>query len=38
MLRDYLVQLADSEMLLGHAFAAIGPWRGPVGYFLLERM
>jgi hypothetical protein len=38
ILRDYLVQVPDSEFLLGHAFAAIGRLRRPVGYFLLERL
>jgi len=38
-LRDYLVQVdADNpDLLLGKAYAAIGPGRVPVGYFLLER-
>jgi hypothetical protein len=38
ILRDYLVRLPGSEFLLGHAFAALGSRRVPVGYFLLERM
>jgi hypothetical protein len=38
-LRDYLVQVdADNpDLLLGKAYAAIGPLRIPVGYFVLER-
>jgi hypothetical protein len=38
-LRDYLVQVdADNpDLLIGKAYAAIGPARVPVGYFLLER-
>jgi hypothetical protein len=38
-LRDYLVQIdADNpDLLLGKAYAAIGPARVPVGYFVLER-
>jgi hypothetical protein len=38
-LRDYLVQVdADNpDFLLGKAYAAIGPLRIPVGYFVLER-
>lgn len=38
-LRDYLVQVdADNpDLLIGKAYAAIGPARVAVGYFLLER-
>jgi hypothetical protein len=38
-LRDYLVQIdADNpDLLLGKAYAAIGPFRISVGYFVLER-
>jgi hypothetical protein len=38
-LRDYLVQIdADNpDLLIGKAYAAIGPARVPLGYFLLER-
>jgi hypothetical protein len=38
-LRDYLVQIdaGDPDLLLGKAYAAVGPARIPVGYFLLER-
>jgi hypothetical protein len=38
-LRDYLVQVdADNpDLWLGKAYAAIGPARVPVGYFVLER-
>ena len=38
-LRDYLVQLdpADPDVFVGKAYAAIGPARIAVGYFLLER-
>jgi hypothetical protein len=38
-LRDYLVQVdADNpDLLLGKAYAAVGPGRVPVGYFVLER-
>lgn len=38
-LRDYLVQVdADNpDLLIGKAYAAIGPARITVGYFLLER-
>ena len=38
-LRDYLVRVEPGadDLLLGKAFAAVGPWRLPVGYFLLER-
>lgn len=39
LLRDYLVQVyADNpDLLLGKAYLAIGPWRVPVSYFVLER-
>jgi hypothetical protein len=38
-LRDYLVQVDpdNPDLLLGEAYAAIGPLRIPVGYFILER-
>jgi hypothetical protein len=37
-LRDYLVQLADHpDIFLGKAYAAIGPARLPLGFFVLER-
>ena len=38
-LRDYLVQVdaGDPDLLLGKAYAAIGPARIAVGYFILER-
>jgi hypothetical protein len=38
-LRDYLVQVDpdNPDLLLGKAYAAIGPARVPVGYFVLER-
>jgi hypothetical protein len=38
-LRDYLVQIdADNpDLFLGKAYAAVGPARVPVGYFILER-
>jgi hypothetical protein len=38
-LRDYLVQVApeDPDLLIGKAYAAIGPGRIAVGYFILER-
>lgn len=38
-LRDYLVQVdADNpDFLIGKAYAAVGPARIPVGYFVLER-
>jgi hypothetical protein len=38
-LRDYLVQIdaGNPDLLVGKAYAAIGPARVPVGYFVLER-
>jgi hypothetical protein len=38
-LRDYLVRVEPGadDLLLGKAFAAVGPARLPLGYFLLER-
>jgi hypothetical protein len=38
-LRDYLVQVDpdNPDLLLGKAYAAIGPFRISVGYFVLER-
>jgi hypothetical protein len=38
-LRDYLVRVESGadDLLLGKAFVALGPWRLPAGYFLLER-
>jgi hypothetical protein len=38
-LRDYLVQVApgDPDLLIGKAYAAVGPARLAVGYFILER-
>jgi hypothetical protein len=38
-LRDYLVQVDadDPDLFLGKAFAAIGPARLPLGFFVLER-
>ena len=38
-LRDYLVQVDadDPDLFLGKAYAAVGPGRVPVGYFILER-
>lgn len=38
-LRDYLVQVdpADPDLFLGKAYAAVGPARVAVGYFILER-
>jgi hypothetical protein len=39
-IRDYLVQVDADEpdLLLGHAFIALGPWRIPVSFFALERL
>ena len=39
LLRDYLVQVdpRDPDLLLGHAFLALGPARVAAGYFVLER-
>jgi hypothetical protein len=39
VLRDYLVQVEPDhpDLLLGKAYAAVGPARVPVGYFVLER-
>jgi len=39
LLRDYLVQVYpdDPDLLLGHAFGAVGVWV-PVAYFVLQRM
>ena len=38
-LRDYLVRVhpGRDDLLLGKAYLALGPWRLPIGYFLLER-
>lgn len=37
-IRDYLVALDDRhDLLLGHAFVAIGPARLPVTFFVIER-
>jgi hypothetical protein len=37
-LRDYLVQVADHpDLFLGKAYAAVGPARLPLGFFVLER-
>ena len=40
VLRDYVVRvdLGSDELLLGKAYAAIGPLRIPVSFFLLERL
>ena len=40
MLRDYLVRVepGSDELLLGHAFAAVGRRRVPIGWFVLERL
>jgi hypothetical protein len=39
MIRDYAVALDDShELLLGHAFVAIGPARMHATFFVLERL
>jgi hypothetical protein len=40
LLRDYLVrvQAGSDELLLGKADLALGPWRLPVSYFILERL
>ena len=39
VLRDYVVRLepGSDDLLLGKAYAALGPLRVPVGFFLLER-
>jgi hypothetical protein len=39
VLRDYLVRVnpGSDELLLGKAYAKLGPVRIPVSYFLLER-
>jgi hypothetical protein len=39
LLRDYLVQVhpGSSDLLLGHAYLALGPLAVPVSFFLLER-
>jgi hypothetical protein len=39
VLRDYVVRVdrGSDELLLGKAYAAVGPTRVPVGYFVLER-
>jgi hypothetical protein len=39
-LRDYLVRVVpgSDELLLGHAFLAVGGFRIPVGWFALERL
>ena len=38
ILRDYLVAIDDShDLLLGHAFSAVGPLRLPASFFVLER-
>ena len=38
-IRDYLVRVrpGSDDLLLGSAYLAIGPWRVPVGHFVLER-
>jgi len=40
LLRDYLVQpdSANADLLLGKAYLAIGGWRVPANFFVLERM
>ena len=40
VLRDYLVRVepGSDELLLGHAFAAVGRSRLPIGWFVLERL
>jgi hypothetical protein len=39
-LRDYVVRVepGSDELLLGHAFAAVGRHRVPIGWFVLERL
>ena len=39
-IRDYLVRVVpgSDELLLGHAFLAVGGARVPVGWFALERL
>lgn len=36
-LRDYIVRLPDSDLMLGKAYLAFGRGRIPTNYFLLER-
>ena len=38
-LRDYLVRCVpgSDDLLLGKAYMAIGPWRMPASFFMLER-
>ena len=36
-IRDYLVGI-DDDLLLGHAFIALGPFRAPVTFSVLERL
>ena len=40
MLRDYVVRVerGSDDLLLGHALAAVGRHRIPVGWFVLERL
>lgn len=38
-LRDYLVTIGgDDDLLLGHAFVAVGRWRVAATFFVLERL
>lgn len=38
LLRDYIVTVPGTALILGHAFAALGRRRVSLGYFLLERL
>jgi len=39
LLRDYVVRVepGSDDLLLGKAYLALGPFRAPLGFFVLER-